>query len=86
MLAILAGLYIGQLVPWKEQELLYTVLRNVNLVLFGVIGAWFAVLFPLVSVEKKRSKDAISIIIPGTLCFNLSPLLVLSCPLCGNLD
>jgi hypothetical protein len=41
------GLFYGAAVPFKEQAAIYDVLRNTSAIIFGVVGAWYAVLTPI---------------------------------------
>lgn len=45
------GVYIGRDIPWGKQSSMYEILRQVGILILGVIGAWLAVLLPF-SVEK----------------------------------
>jgi formate-dependent nitrite reductase membrane component NrfD len=43
--------YIGKDVPFSSQSKMYEALRQTSILIFGLIGAWLAVLLPF-SVEK----------------------------------
>lgn len=47
----LASVYVGKNIPFSSQYKMYEALRQTSILLFGLIGAWLAVLLPF-SVEK----------------------------------
>lgn len=55
----LFGYYVGDLVPSKDQISLYGAFRNTSAILFAVLGAWIALLFPGSAAQlflQKRSR------------------------------
>ena len=56
-LALAFGYFLGEKFPWKEQEPLYAMLRNAAYILFGILGAWFAVVFPFAHSEGNPAHD-----------------------------
>jgi len=41
------GLYYGSVVPFKDQIVIYDILRSTSAIIFGIVGAWYAVLTPM---------------------------------------
>lgn len=72
-----SGCYFGQSVPMKEQLPLFEGLRNTSAIIFGVMGAWLAILHPA-SLKKVFSKDSASISQEDrrTISLLLSPILI----------
>ncbi|BBO72700.1 hypothetical protein DSCW_01170 [Desulfosarcina widdelii] len=49
LLTIISGIgffYYGKNIPFSEQWILYEALRNTSAIIFGVMGAWLAILYP----------------------------------------
>lgn len=44
--AITAGYYFGRSVPFSEQWPLYEALRTTSAIIFAVVGAWLAIVYP----------------------------------------
>lgn len=44
--AVLAGAWFGRKVPFAEQWPMYEGLRTTAAIIFGVIGAWLAIIYP----------------------------------------
>lgn len=44
--AVLAGAYFGRFVPFSQQWPLYEALRTTAAIIFAVVGAWMAIVFP----------------------------------------
>lgn len=41
-----AGFYYGQFIPFAQQWPLYEALRNTAAIIFAVVGAWLAIIYP----------------------------------------
>lgn len=54
MLMIVAGFYAGQNVKFSQQWPLYEALRNTAAIIFAVVGAWLAIIYP----DKLKSSFA----------------------------
>ena len=48
---LLTSMYVGRNIPFSSQYKMYEALRQTSILIFGLIGAWLAVLLPF-SVEK----------------------------------
>ncbi len=46
VLSILLGAYYGREIPFSEQWPLYEALRTTAAIIFAVVGAWIAIMFP----------------------------------------
>lgn len=46
VLAVVAGAWFGRKVPFSEQWPMYEGLRTTAAIIFGVIGAWLAIIYP----------------------------------------
>ncbi len=46
MATIVAAVILGRRVPWSTQKDVYSVLLQVSAIVFGVMGAWIAILYP----------------------------------------
>lgn len=46
LILLVAAFYLGGGVPFKEQMLVYDGLRNTSAIIFAVMGAWIALLYP----------------------------------------
>ncbi len=77
LLATISGYYFGQHVPMKEQLAIYDGLRNTSAIIFGVMGAWLAILHPS-SLKKIFSKEGGSISKDDKATINLllSPIII----------
>ena len=53
------GLYAGRGIPYADQLRLNDALRNISAIIFGVMGAWIAILYPngLSSLFKLKPSD-----------------------------
>jgi hypothetical protein len=51
--------YYGQNVPFERQWVLYDGLRNTSAIIFGVMGAWIAIIYPeaLSSIVNKANSS-----------------------------
>ena len=57
--AFLLGCVYGSVVDFKHQKEIYEILRNTSAIIFGVVGAWYAVITPIyLGNENKNSKEA----------------------------
>jgi hypothetical protein len=77
LLAAISGYYFGQDVPMTEQLPIYEGLRNTSAIIFGVMGAWLAILHPS-SLKKIFSKEGGSISKDDRATINLllSPIII----------
>lgn len=77
LLIIAACYYFGQNVSMREQLPLFDGLRNTSAIIFGVMGAWLAILHPS-SLKKIFSKDSSSISVEDrkTISLLLSPIII----------
>jgi len=73
----IAGYYLGQDVSMKEQLSIFEGLRNTSAIIFGVMGAWLAILHPS-SLKKIFSKEGGSISKSDRATINLllSPIII----------
>lgn len=56
----LLGCVYGSVVDFSHQKEIYEILRNTSAIIFGVVGAWYAVITPIyLGNENKNSKEAI---------------------------
>lgn len=65
LLVLLIGIlvfsfFLGKIIPWKEQIAMYDALRQTSILIFGLIGAWFAVLLPFALEKGDRLKHFFS--------------------------
>jgi hypothetical protein len=83
------GYYFGENFPWKEQEPLYAMFRNVALILLGVLGAWFAVIFPFAynaeNPANAQTKRFIEILCPALDHAIYLLILTLIVPFCATI-
>jgi len=57
--AFFIGCIYGSFVDFKYQKEIYEILRNTSAIIFGVVGAWYAVITPIyLGNENKKSKEA----------------------------
>ncbi|MEG6504177.1 hypothetical protein [Nitratidesulfovibrio sp. 1201_IL3209] len=52
------GYAYGQSIPFSNQLQAFDTLRQTSVLIFGVVGAWLAVLFPMVHTQTASQKDA----------------------------
>jgi hypothetical protein len=55
-----AGYYLGQNIPFAQQWPLYEALRNTAAIIFAVVGAWLAIIYPerlKISFGRRPSAD-----------------------------
>lgn len=52
------GFVYGQSVPFSNQLQVFDTLRQTSVLIFGVVGAWLAVLFPMVHTQTASQSDA----------------------------
>jgi len=83
--------YYGQNVAMKEQMPIFDGLRNTSSIIFGVMGAWLAILHPsslkkIFSKEKgsisKEDKKTINLLLLPIIISTFILLIVLVAPLC----
>jgi len=76
----LACYIFGQSIPMEEQTPLFEGLRNTSAIIFGVMGAWIAILHPdsLKHIFSKNGEN-ISIEDKNTIKLLLSPILTSTC-------
>ena len=48
--------FVGKQTPWKLQVSMYEALRQTSILIFGLIGAWLAVLLPFAIEKGERLK------------------------------
>lgn len=53
-----AGYTCGQAIPFSSQVQAFDTLRQTSVLIFGVVGAWLAVLFPMVHTQAASQDDA----------------------------
>lgn len=56
-----AGFYYGRQIPFAQQWPLFEALRNTAAIIFAVVGAWLAIIYPerlKISFGKKASPDS----------------------------
>jgi hypothetical protein len=46
VVAVAVSAYLGRGIPWAKQEPIYSSLFQVSAIIFGVMGAWIAILYP----------------------------------------
>ena len=55
---VAAGGWLGRVVPFSEQWPMFEALRTTAAIIFGVIGAWLAIIYPeRLKLSIKNSKD-----------------------------
>jgi hypothetical protein len=53
------GCVYGSFVEFQHQKTIYEVLRNTSAIIFGVVGAWYAVITPMyLGSEDKNGKKS----------------------------
>lgn len=79
---VMAGFWLGQSVPFNEQWPLYEALRTTAAIIFAVIGAWIAIIYPerlkLSFAEHKKSETKVE----GSMGKLFSPIVHSSAILC----
>ena len=89
LFAVIAGFYYGRPIAMGEQLPLYEALRNTSAIIFGVMGAWLAILHPssLKDVFTKngqvqeKDQNTISLLISPIIISTFILLFVLIIPL-----
>lgn len=79
---VMSGFWLGQSVPFNEQWPLYEALRTTAAIIFAVIGAWIAIIYPerlkLSFAEHKKSETRAE----GSMGKLFSPIVHSSAILC----
>ena len=58
LVAVLAGGWFGRNVPFSEQWPMFEALRTTAAIIFGVIGAWLAIIYPeRLKLSFKQNKN-----------------------------
>lgn len=76
------GFHYGQQIPFKEQAPLYDALRTTAAIIFAVVGAWLAIVYPdrlKLSLGVSAPKNARS---PNNMAVLLSPIVNSTVVLC----
>lgn len=60
LILLILSFFIGKKIPWQQQVFMYDALRQTSILIFGLIGAWFAVLLPFVLEKGDRLKHFFS--------------------------
>lgn len=58
VMSILLGFFYGKSTSYSSQLTIIESLRQVSILIFGVIGAWITVLFPFINDTNTRHKEA----------------------------